>query len=298
MDTMQLRYFITAAERRSFTAAAARFGITQPTICRQISALEDELGVKLLIRTSRGVSLTTAGIECMEYAQQLLDVEDQALSRVVSISEGRLGIVRIAISPSCAGVLNGCLSRFAEVYPDIQVNVDMLSNFYSIEQTDGRSYDFYFLLDNCSGVRERKNCLCIKKDRYHFLVHKNDVEMPCEPDFFALSQRPFLSISRSSEPIIFEHVLALCRTRGFAQRHVSYHSHYYTALIAVNAGMGITVLPSVVLDDVKLDNVYALPIQGDDAVCDLLMVWPEDSDNFAARRFLQTVRTMISTDFT
>ena len=61
MNTNQLRYFVTAAECRSFTKAADQFYITQTAITQQIHALEDSLGVPLFDRSSRPISLTPAG---------------------------------------------------------------------------------------------------------------------------------------------------------------------------------------------------------------------------------------------
>ena len=61
MNLDQLRAFIMLAERRTFTEAARRLGLSQPTLSRQVQALEEELGAKLLVRTPRGVALTDSG---------------------------------------------------------------------------------------------------------------------------------------------------------------------------------------------------------------------------------------------
>lgn len=291
MDTIQLRYFIATVEQGSFTAAAALFGVTQPTICRQISMLEEELGVRLLTRSPHRVSLTTAGIECMEYAQQLLDTEDLALSRVLGIAEGRLGMIRIAVSPFCTGVLNECLSAFSAVYPDIQVDIDLLS---AVGSANDLGYDFYFFLGSRIHPQTDMDQLVLRNDRFHFLVHCKDVELIRGQDFSRLSNRPFLNINRKNEPVIFERVLTLCRTRGFVQRSTSHHSHQHTALIAVNAGLGVTILPKSALDNADFGNIAAISIDGDDAACELMMAWPSNCKNPAAKRFLQIVQALPS----
>lgn len=62
MDFRILIYFLTIAKERSFTKAAEQLHITQPTLSRQIAALEEEIGVPLFVRSGRNITLTDAGI--------------------------------------------------------------------------------------------------------------------------------------------------------------------------------------------------------------------------------------------
>ena len=73
MTTEQLTAFVMVAERRQLTDAARRLGTSQPGISRQLSALERELGVRLLVRTPRGVALTEAGEKFLAHAREAGD---------------------------------------------------------------------------------------------------------------------------------------------------------------------------------------------------------------------------------
>ena len=82
MELEQLRHFTAAAEAGSLSAAARSLYISHSTICRSVSALEEELGVRLVERDNRFIALTKAGETLREEAEQLLSAADTAAARV------------------------------------------------------------------------------------------------------------------------------------------------------------------------------------------------------------------------
>jgi DNA-binding transcriptional LysR family regulator len=90
MDTRQLAAFCTVVERRSFSQAAERLGVTQPAVSLQVRALEKRLGTQLLDRSGRRVEPTEAGWRLYRGAQRMLALEDQLLSEVAATAEGEL----------------------------------------------------------------------------------------------------------------------------------------------------------------------------------------------------------------
>jgi len=93
-----LRYFVAVAEELNFGRAAARLHIAQPALSRQIRVFEDELGVRLLNRDSRGTSLTAAGSRLLDEARFLL-TEVQALRQRISRPEVPRVVVTVAVLP-------------------------------------------------------------------------------------------------------------------------------------------------------------------------------------------------------
>src|SRR5258706_15588756 len=79
MDTRQLAALCEVVERRSFSDAAARLGVTQPAVSQQVRALEQRLGTQLLDRSGRRVEPTEAGLRLYRGAQRLLAMEEQLL---------------------------------------------------------------------------------------------------------------------------------------------------------------------------------------------------------------------------
>jgi DNA-binding transcriptional LysR family regulator len=90
MDTRQLAAFCAVVERKSFSLAAERLGVSQPAVSLQIRSLEQRLGRQLLDRSGRRVEPTEAGIHLYRNAQRLLALEEQLLDEVASVSEGVL----------------------------------------------------------------------------------------------------------------------------------------------------------------------------------------------------------------
>jgi len=105
MDLRQLRYFAKVAELGSFTAAAGLLHVSQPALGMQIKKLEDELGVVLLQRHSRGVSTTSAGKLLLVHANEIFDRFELALQSLQQHRDGRGATIRIGVTPSVGRAL-------------------------------------------------------------------------------------------------------------------------------------------------------------------------------------------------
>lgn len=116
--------FATVAEERSFTRAAARLGVSQSALSHTVRALEGRLGVQLLARTTRSVSVTSAGHALLEDLRPALDRIRQSLQKVRSLSDRPSGRIRLVVSRSAAvRVLLPKLRSFNSAYPEIVLDV-------------------------------------------------------------------------------------------------------------------------------------------------------------------------------
>jgi DNA-binding transcriptional LysR family regulator len=106
MDTRQLAAFCAVVERRSFSQAAERLGVTQPAVSLQVRALEKRLGRRLLDRSGRRVEPTEAGLRLYRGAQRLLALEEQLLEEVTDSDEGALaGELKLGASTGPAAIV-------------------------------------------------------------------------------------------------------------------------------------------------------------------------------------------------
>src|SRR5881396_157307 len=123
MDTRQLQAFCEVVEKKSFSQAAERLGVTQPAVSLQIRSLEKRLGTQLLDRSGRRVEPTDAGWRLYRGAQRLLALEEQLVSDVAASTEGELeGQLVIGASTGPAAiVLPLLLCEFQRESPGIVV---------------------------------------------------------------------------------------------------------------------------------------------------------------------------------
>jgi LysR family transcriptional regulator, transcriptional activator of the cysJI operon len=125
MDTRQLAAFCAVVERKSFSEAAERLGVTQPAVSQQIRSLEERVGQQLLDRSGRRVEPTEAGNRLYRSAQRLLALERQLLEEVAGDAEGPLrGQLAIGASTGPGGtVVPVLLCEFAEANPEVTIDL-------------------------------------------------------------------------------------------------------------------------------------------------------------------------------
>jgi LysR family hydrogen peroxide-inducible transcriptional activator len=124
MELHQLRYFVAVAELASFTKAAARCSVSQPSLSQQIQKLERELGQQLLDRFGRRIKLTEAGAAFYSRATAALDAVDDARSSVQNGHDWQTGPISIgAIHTIAPYLLPDVVRRLTKRFPQAQVTV-------------------------------------------------------------------------------------------------------------------------------------------------------------------------------
>jgi DNA-binding transcriptional LysR family regulator len=126
MDTRQLSAFCEVVERRSFSDAAARLGVTQPAVSQQVRALEQRLGTQLLDRSGRRVEPTEAGLRLYRGAQRMLAFEEQLLEELGEPEGPLRGTLEIGASTGPAAiVLPLLLCEFQRDNPELRVELSV-----------------------------------------------------------------------------------------------------------------------------------------------------------------------------
>ena len=143
MDTRQLAAFCAVVERRSFSQAAERLGVTQPAVSLQVRALEKRLGTQLLDRSGRRIEPTEAGRRLYQGAQRLLALEEQLVSDVAASGEGELSgqLVLGASTGPAAIVLPILLCEFQSENRGVRIALAVSDTHSVVERVGARELE-------------------------------------------------------------------------------------------------------------------------------------------------------------
>ena len=143
MDTRQLAAFCAVVERRSFSQAAERLGVTQPAVSLQVQALEKRLGTQLLDRSGRRVEPTEAGWQLYRGAQRMLALEEQVVAGVTASAQGELAgdLVLGASTGPAAIAVPVVLCEFQRLSPEVRVFLTVSDTHSVVERVAARELE-------------------------------------------------------------------------------------------------------------------------------------------------------------
>lgn len=122
MELRILKYFLTVAKEQSFTKAVEQLHITQPTLSRQLSAFEEELGIKLFVRSGKNITLTEEGILLKRRALEILALEERTLEELKGTEEVIEGTVTVGCGEfTVMEELAEICKSYKEKYPLVQI---------------------------------------------------------------------------------------------------------------------------------------------------------------------------------
>ncbi|NVI87924.1 LysR family transcriptional regulator [Actinomadura sp. BRA 177] len=247
MQLQQLAYFVAVAEVRHFTQAAEILRVAQPSLSKQIRALESELSVSLFRRARGNITLTPAGEALLPLAKRILADVDTARLEVQELAGLKRGRVRLGATPSlCAGLLADVLRRFHDAYPGIQLIVEEGGSRDLVRELTRGSLDLALVILPLQGDSPLDTTPILRE----YLV----VASPAEQR--SLSRRSYLRIEDLQDrPLVMfrpgydlrEATISACRAAGFEPKFAVEGGEMDAVLRFVEVGLGIAVVPSMVL---------------------------------------------------
>ena len=284
MDTMQLRLFVSAANTLNFSRTAEQFFISQPAVTHSIKILEASLGVKLFDRTSRKITLTAEGLEFLPYAVRALETLGSAEMRLHNMAQGRTGHIRIAALSSTTNQLCSCLVSLHKKYPSIQADIDLLEGTDLMNSVRKGVYDFYFANSDMLSAAVDFTFIPISRDRLELFVNREIAEDIDVSDWSTIKNYPFVSIARS-DAWLTTRIARICKNRGITPNIINYYNRAETAIVSVNAGIGLAILPGALRSLHQLPDVVTIPIEGDDAEVVHVFAWKKAQSTTACQLF-------------
>jgi LysR family transcriptional regulator, benzoate and cis,cis-muconate-responsive activator of ben and cat genes len=245
MDLKRLRYFVTVARLRSFTRAAEVLHMAQPPLSQRIQELEMELGVQLLDRDSRPISLTEAGQALYDQAVQVLQKTDAMLATMRRFVSHERPCFTFGIVPAnFHGDLAAIIRLYRQALPGTDVKLLELNSYEQVAALrDGRiDAGISRVPIEAEGVHRillRQEPMVVALPEDHPLAAQEEV-MTLD----ALKDHPFLLYLSPPRPSLADHILGQLQDRGITLSKMVEVNRYDTALLMIAAGCGLSIVPA------------------------------------------------------
>ena len=248
MDLRQFRYFIEVADRLSFTKAAKRLHVSQPTLSQQIRALEQTLGTDLLSRSASGIALTQAGMAFLDRARAAIREATAAVEDARAASAGFLGRISIACGPLAEYcILHDVLELARVKSPKLSIRLRFLPENEQILGVLAGTADVGFM-----GFFSETTDPHLKFEPLY--PERGIVMLPATHRFASrravklseLAEDPWIVPTRDQSPVVHDLFLAECLKSGFAPK-INVSADWYSRFPLVASGAGVCVGASALL---------------------------------------------------
>ncbi|MDR5759718.1 LysR family transcriptional regulator [Caballeronia sp. LZ035] len=288
IDFKRLRYFVVLAETRHFGRAAARLHLSQPPLSRQLIALEKELGVRLIERGPRGVTLTAAGERFYIDAKAVLAALEQAQTNCRAAAAGTAGALSLGFTMCAAySVVPGYARRFSVACPDVDVSLrEVVSNDLSQRVVDG-SLDAAIMFP---GIFDKSlttetifsEPLCVALPRGHRLAKQRRIRIAqLAEETFVLAME---EVAPKFRAVIDQH----CRSGGFEPVVGFEVQLQQTVLSLVNEEAGVALVPRS-MSKSRLAGVVFRELV-DAPFVEQVLVWSRANRNPCLKQFIELVQ--------
>lgn len=243
MDLRQLRFFVTLADTLNFHRAAERLNMSQPPLTVAIRKLEDEFGVKLFDRYSRGVGMTAAGLAALGPAREALAHASLVREAALLGFAGEIGGLKIGfVGSATSEVLPRIIPAFRAAYPKVTVDLVEMTSASIVDAVAAGQIDVGLV---------RMPVVCPPELEIH-AIEKDQLVVACKEDhpvakrvdvaLEALADTPF--IIHSPVSILHAVTLLACQKAGFAPQVAQAAIQVQTILSLVRSGLGVALVPA------------------------------------------------------
>lgn len=292
MEIQHFRCFVVLAQELHFTRAAERLHLSQPHLTRIINKIEKELGVTLLRRTTRQITLTDAGEKFLVEAQAVLARVEQAVQTMQQFTASKTGRLRIGFTQMARHcVLPEILSVFRDRYPQVQLDILEECTEELVEALRSTKVDLAFLHPPLRA--DFLNLIPIHQERFMIALPLNHpLALQAEIAFTGLANDRLILHHREHGPVLYDHILHLCQQAGFSPT-VIHQDTDRSFLGLVTANMGVCFIPPS-MQNAKNPGIVCLPIVGDAPTLEHAVAWRRDDSSPFVKLFLQVVQEILS----
>ncbi|MEO5802468.1 MAG: LysR substrate-binding domain-containing protein [Verrucomicrobiota bacterium] len=293
MELRHLRYFVSVAGELSFTRAAAKLHLAQPSLTRQIHNLEDEIGVRLFDRIKKHVSLTAEGRGFLFDAKRLLELSLESVKSVQRCSRGESSHLNVGyLCKFNFDLLPKTLKAFYQVCPEIALNLFDMPPAAQLRALEERKIDLAFMglrppvashnLNSLIWERVAQHDLAVVLPVHHPLAQKNKIKL------LELQSLFFVTLSEETHPGSEAWLISICQEAGFTPKIVQHVESESAILPFVAEGLGVT----LARDQIKKlphSGVVFRPLEAS-AKVDYWIAWHGENRSKALSQYIEIVK--------
>lgn len=292
MTSFQIKCFLAVAEYLSFTEAANQLFVAQSSLSRNVSNLEEELGLQLFVRTKKYVRLTPAGAILFDEFSKLEKQTTKAIDRARKAQANLEGFLRIGLveNQRSEHFLPQTINSLRKSLPNLKIEL-LRGNFKELRDALSKNeIDISLTVDLDIDEYLEQNVIyqpfLISKGRcvisnYHPLANQEIIQLE------DLRNEPLIAISPEVSKGGFQHVLELCKLHGFTPPQIHYANSVENLILMVESGLGFSVLDenSAIMGS---SAVRSIPIN-DQGPLSLVAIWHKTNLNPAISLFVNTL---------
>lgn len=244
IEVRQARYFVAVAEELHFGRAAARLAMSQPPLSQAIRQLERQLGVELLVRSSRSVKLTETGRLFLTECRSLILAAERAGDAALGAAAGRQGRLRIAaVASAFTTVLPEIFERLRRARPQVDLRIREIDTQHAVDALARREIDIAVVRQSSDGAQY--DSLPLRQDRFVLAAPSGYVTVgPSESvDLADYSDVEWVWLPRDISPGYHDEMVMACRRAGFSPEGTHFANSIRSQLAIVACGTGIALVP-------------------------------------------------------
>ncbi|HSV89764.1 MAG TPA: LysR family transcriptional regulator [Nitrospiraceae bacterium] len=248
MDLRQIRSFLSIAETLHFGRSAELIHLSQPALCLQIRAIEEEVGVRLLERNRRKTTLTAAGFAFRDDAAAALSQLEQAIRRARLAASGKVGRLRIGfISTAGSEIVPDIVRQFRALNPEVEFSLRNILTAEQVQMLENGSLDIGFLRLPIGGypaldvVTVHREPFVLVVPSSHPLAKRKSVRLR------ELAGQDFVMYERTYAPGFHDLIFGMLSDARIVPNVCQTAGEIPTLVSLVASGMGITILPASVV---------------------------------------------------
>lgn len=278
IDLHQTRAFLAVAEELHFGRAAERLGIAQPPLSRTIKQLEEHLGVQLFNRTTRFVSLTTAGSALVEPAKEILQSVAKAQQAVRLAEKGDIGSVNLGFTVSSGHTHVSRLVRAVQQQTP-GIRVELHGKIFSAEGLARvLSGKLDMALVYADTLPPRLTGHAISLDRYVVITpHNHPLAQQDRVTIEDLKHYELVTLPSHTGDFVRENLMHWCHEAGFKPQTAQTVPDSITMAYCVDAGVGIAASTTAALADLPDTSLVATPLETGHDPAPLVLVHHEEN---------------------